>query len=504
MPKGTRGRPRGKKCVNYPNLREPDYCKNCKKDAELRREHKRPRGRKCTKEHPADGGGYPAVSAAPGHGGGAGSGAQASPPPSVAASPIASRLKDRGAQRVSERLGGSKYSPQQAQRSYVVAAKTAKGGRRAGRRNKRRYANTANLPTTAYFTSSATERARRRLAAKRRKRNKAMMKTLNKAMLAKLDALSDQVLEPVTMPPVIPEPVVVEPVGQTKKTRRRAKVVAAKKLRKMAAKAEKQGVFVFHGAIRQRGRISRPAMSERSTRRAIQFSFNSLGQPGENKWVGVRGQIGTITEIQRRLLLPESSRRSVRKVLERCVKNKDNPSFDAGGRAAGSGRKRKLDEVEMKIVQESLIRGMGLRNTMHEVNAWRRKRRKGNNALPVVKETIRNARVHSGVKMRRRRKKKSGKKDKGSRWARCRLAQVKQFLLQLFSRSGSRRKGLKRLELDQILFLDEKHFKVILGCLSKWEYLAPLNPDAPQSEWKYPEWKDQTSVKHAKEAHVAG
>merc|ERR1711969_241577 len=136
----------------------------------------------------------------------------------------------------------------------------------------------------------------------------------------------------------------------------------------MAAKAEKQGVFVFHGAIRQRGRISRPAMSERSTRRAIQFSFNSLGQPGENKWVGVRGQIGTIGEIQRRLLLPESSRRSVRKVLERCLKNKDNPSFDAGSRAAGSGRKRKLDEVEMKIVQESLIRGMGLRNTMHEVN----------------------------------------------------------------------------------------------------------------------------------------
>ena len=195
MPKGKGGRPRGKKCVDYPNLREPDYCDNCKNDARLLREHKRPRGRKCTKEHPADGGGYPAVSAAAGHGGGAGSGAQVSPPPSAAASPIASRLKDRGAQRVSESLGGLKYSPQQAPRSYVVDANNAK---------------------------------------------------------------------------------------------------------------------------------------------------------------------------------------------------------------------------------------------------------------------------------------------------------------------GSRRKGLKRLELDQILFLDEKHFKVILGCLSKYEYLAPLNPDAPQSEWKYPEWKDQTSVKHAKEAHVAG
>ena len=199
MPKGKGGRPRGKKCVDYPNLREPDYCDNCKNDARLLREHKRPRGRKCTKEHPADGGGYPAVSAAAGHGGGAGSGAQVSPPPSAAASPIASRLKDRGAQRVSESLGGLKYSPQQAPRSYVVDANNAKGGRREGRSKKRRYANTANLPTTAYFTSSAAERARRRLAAKRRKWKKAMMKKLDKAVLAKLDALGQPTLERVTM-----------------------------------------------------------------------------------------------------------------------------------------------------------------------------------------------------------------------------------------------------------------------------------------------------------------
>ena len=46
--------------------------------------------------------------------------------------------------------------------------------------------------------------------------------------------------------------------------------------------------------------------------------------------------------LQRRLLLPESSRRSVRKVLERCLKNKDNPSFDAGSRAAGSGRRSRV------------------------------------------------------------------------------------------------------------------------------------------------------------------
>ena len=62
---------------------------------------------------------------------------------------------------------------------------------------------------------------------------------------------------------------------------------------------------------------------------------------------------------------------------------------------------------------------------------------------------------------------------------------------QLFSRSGSRKRGIKRLELDQILFLDEKHFKVILGCLSKWEYQAPLNPEDPPEQWRYPEWMDQ-------------
>ena len=191
------------------------------------------------------------------------------------------------------------------------------------------------------------------------------------------------------------------------------------------------------GSIKGRRRVKGVRISERFTRQAIQFVFEQMGMPEEETWVGDAGRPGVICS------------------------------------------------------------GHGLLHTMWEVNAWRRKRLQGAlKQIIVSKELIRRARIASGIRMRRRRKKKSGKKDKGSRWARCRLAQVEQFLAQLFSRSGSRRRKIKRLEIDQILFLDEKHFKVILGCLSKWEYQAPLNPEDarepdPTDDSRYPEWMDQ-------------
>ena len=175
-------------------------------------------------------------------------------------------------------------------------------------------------------------------------------------------------------------------------------------------------------------------------RRAIQFAWDNLNCKYKPKrfWVyGKDNGIGTIERIRRKVGLKHNALRSIRNVLEILVRNRDDPFFDAGPRGKGCGRKHKLSKLELKIVVDQLEKGMGLRQTMYTINAWRKRKNKPKHQTPVVRETIRHARIRAGMKLRRRRGKKSGKKDVNSQWAKCRLEQVEQFLKQL-SKAGAR------------------------------------------------------------------
>ena len=88
----------------------------------------------------------------------------------------------------------------------------------------------------------------------------------------------------------------------------------------------------------------------------------------------------------------------------------------------------------------------------------------------------------------------------GSKWAIARLAQCKQFKLQLTLTVPRPHDGLRPLVLHAIVWWDEHHDKCRLGHVSKYECLISRDAQgrriAPKDGGKFPERKPTMNAKY--------
>lgn len=212
-----------------------------------------------------------------------------------------------------------------------------------------------------------------------------------------------------------------------------------------------------------------------------------LGCPPPDVW---GGSTGTLTDIINRLSLPKNSRTRIKEMLEAQYKFEENNEVTE----KESGRPRLIEERtdEAAIIISSLERGVGMGNATVLVNEFRR----GKGLNPVSYRAVqRYATSSKFLVCSKRRTKKSGKDDKGTIWAKARVAQCKQWIEEIANRS---------LSIYGLVFWDEKHKKCILGCCQKHEWRVSRDDEGQVCEvergGKFPDTMPVTSVKFPQEA----
>ena len=212
-----------------------------------------------------------------------------------------------------------------------------------------------------------------------------------------------------------------------------------------------------------------------------------LGSPPPDQWAG---QHGTLLNIINRLSLPKNSRTRVNEIL------KARYDFELTSEIIDkqSGRPSLINEGtdEAIIIILSLEKGLGLGNATILVNKHRRE--KGDD--PVSYSAVQRFSSSSPIlSCTRRATKKSGNDDKGSIWANARVNQANQLITQLDS---------GELNIEAIVWWDEKHKKCILGCCTKDEWRVCRNEAGEicdeEHGGKFPDKLKVTSVKFPKEA----
>lgn len=212
-----------------------------------------------------------------------------------------------------------------------------------------------------------------------------------------------------------------------------------------------------------------------------------LGSPPPDVWAGIDG---TILNIMNRLSLPRNSRTRVTEILKaRYEFNLTNEEV-----RKQSGRPSLINEGtdEAIIIILSLEKGLGLGNATILVNEHRRVKGDDPISYSAVQRFCSSSPILSCT---RRATKKSGNDDKGSIWANARLNQANQLIRQLDS---------GELNIEAIVWWDEKHKKCILGCCTKDEWRVCRNEAGEicdeEHGGKFPDKLKVTSVKFPKEA----
>ena len=210
---------------------------------------------------------------------------------------------------------------------------------------------------------------------------------------------------------------------------------------------------------------------------AIDYIFNCI-LFGQEKELWDDKETGAIKTIIETLKMPKdtNSKRCVRTALEDILNN------NSKGKNSQRGRKVLIEEFspEAQIVYEMAEHGIGSPQIAATLNERRKVR--------GVNETIGKDAVDGFVKRsivltkHRRLTEKTGKTDKESQWAKCRLGQCIQYLEQVAN-------GLAYpiedppvdefqffpVRLNEIVFSDEKHKQCVLGCNSKYEVQVSRN-----------------------------
>ena len=165
-------------------------------------------------------------------------------------------------------------------------------------------------------------------------------------------------------------------------------------------------------------------------RRFIQFCYEMMGTPPEfypNEEPCWEGKQGVISQIRDMLGLHNTrSRKQIRNVLTYVYEqfNNGNVDVDAGVKlnASNSGRKRKLNVEMDRVVAKSLTFGFGLEMTTAIVN------HKVGDAHKVCLSTVRNSAKRAfGGKCHNRANKKTGSRDESTPWATGRLGMALQL-----------------------------------------------------------------------------
>jgi len=146
----------------------------------------------------------------------------------------------------------------------------------------------------------------------------------------------------------------------------------------------------------------RMRVSETDERTAIKVVFDMLGRPPEAEWDG-RG--GTATRIMQGLNL-NGSPRKVKRTL--AAIQEGGTDWDPSAGSARGGRKKKLGQLDCEIGADQLAQGLGLGQTLHNVNDMLRKAGKSE----VCKTTLRdNVKVQIEAVRQRTCKRPTGGKE---------------------------------------------------------------------------------------------
>ena len=240
------------------------------------------------------------------------------------------------------------------------------------------------------------------------------------------------------------------------------------------------------------------------TRRwAIKDGFERIcGSPPEEEWDWPTGCVSFLCDY---LQIPTNSKRLVRHVLTMITETEDGKEVDlsAGCRERGFAKARIKDDTDASnVVLTALERGLGLGGATILVNEWFR----ANGEEPCCYGAVQHYATTTPVmEMAKRRTKKSGKTEAGTTWAQARLAQCRQWKLQLTPGSDLP-EGTPRFFLNGIAWWDEHHKKIRLGHSSKHEYRVRRdengNPCVEEEGGVLPDCKETTTTKFPGEARL--
>lgn len=153
--------------------------------------------------------------------------------------------------------------------------------------------------------------------------------------------------------------------------------------------------------VKRRRRTSEP-----DARAAVKFVFERMGEPSPSNWPG-RG--GTAATIMSKLEM-EGTPRRVKRTLDSIWNDDYSPRSKKRG-----GWTRKLSLVECEIAADQLARGVGLTQTLFNVNDMRRSEGRSE----VGRTTLRdNVKAQLGAKQAKTTKRPTGNKDTASTWRR--------------------------------------------------------------------------------------
>ena len=174
----------------------------------------------------------------------------------------------------------------------------------------------------------------------------------------------------------------------------------------------------------------------------------------------------------------------VKEVIKRCEDDSGTPGFDITKNRKGQGRKESLSAEERQAIASSLVVGTGTPMITAEINADRVINGAKTAKELVSENCVRTTMKRHGGQINNRGKKKTGKTDQETKWAKARLALCTQLKYQLEIARRKRNAGTSRhdkawvrMALEQIMFVDEKHMKCVLGNTSRkeWRFYVDKN-----------------------------
>lgn len=169
-------------------------------------------------------------------------------------------------------------------------------------------------------------------------------------------------------------------------------------------------------------------------------------------------------------------------------------------REPGRPRGGKLTLGGARVFMDALCHGSGRAQATTQVNLQRASRGKG----AVCRRTCVEYCKSLGLQIRKRQKTKTGGRGRNSLWAGPRLKLVQQLKAQLTQRPAAGRRGLAKLDLNNIFWCDEHHNKVSLGRADEFEYRSPRGADGEflpgALGGEYGGWHDRVVAKYTNEA----
>ena len=250
--------------------------------------------------------------------------------------------------------------------------------------------------------------------------------------------------------------------------------------------------------------IANDVLDEGERRQMYSSFYKLLGAPDPKTWSATRlvWRIRTLSNAR------EGSDKAIRLTCKRVWENKlaAKAGFEVARRRARAKKRRRLPMDQLTVAANMMVAGTGSPLASAVVQTMRI----AQGQEPTSERTVQRALNDLG-QHHNRGAKKAGKTDPETPWAKARLALSNQLLAQLTRYKWNRLpKATKllwpRLDLDQILFVDEKNMKCVLGNQTRieWRFWVDKNDPSVLRERSHPDavlpdWMPQTKGKFMKD-----